>query len=254
MQSVQKILHIVGARPNFMKIAPFVHAINRHNQQSDASDQPSPTSTSQPSGLRSSPFSSFPKVEHLLVHTGQHYDERMSGDFFRQLGIPDPDVNLEVGSGTQAEQTAAIMVRYEQLLLKARSDVCLVVGDVTSTLAGALVAAGRGVGGGGGPAEGGHGAGRGVVGGARDLELADQRGGGAVAAVAVAVGVGGVLQQCRWSSFAHDAGNALHSELRLVGCGVHYSSSRVDGQLDVAGLVQAMVAGAQTSTMTPQSG
>ena len=88
---------IAGARPNFMKIAPIMRALKAR----------------QAAGSR---------LRFRLVHTGQHYDERMSGDFFEQLGIPDPDVNLEVGSGTQAEQTAAIMVRYEQLLLKARSD------------------------------------------------------------------------------------------------------------------------------------
>src|SRR5512137_2039480 len=106
---------IAGARPNFMKIAPIIRAIQARQQQGSA-------------------------LAYRLVHTGQHYDARMSGDFFRQLGIPDPDVNLEVGSGTQAEQTAAIMVRYEQLLLKQRSALCLVVGDVTSTMACAIAA------------------------------------------------------------------------------------------------------------------
>lgn len=75
-----------------------------------------------------------------LVHTGQHYDARMSGGFFDQLGIPEPNVNLKVGSGTQAEQTATIMVRYEKLLLESRSDLCLVVGDVSSTMACAIAA------------------------------------------------------------------------------------------------------------------
>ena len=79
-------------------------------------------------------------LRYRLVHTGQHYDARMSGDFFEQLGIPLPDENLEVGSGTQAEQTAAIMVRYEALLLRERSILCLVVGDVTSTMACAISA------------------------------------------------------------------------------------------------------------------
>lgn len=79
-------------------------------------------------------------LRYRLVHTGQHYDARMSGDFFAQLSIPEPHVNLEVGSGTQAEQTAAIMVRYEALLLKEPSDLCLVVGDVTSTMACAISA------------------------------------------------------------------------------------------------------------------
>ncbi len=106
---------IAGARPNFMKIAPIIRAM----EASQAVGGP---------------------LRHRLVHTGQHYDARMSGDFFVQLGIPRPDVNLEVGSGSQAEQTAAIMVRYEKLLLEARSDLCLVVGDVTSTMACAIAA------------------------------------------------------------------------------------------------------------------
>ena len=82
---------------------------------------------------------------YRLVHTGQHYDQRMSGDFFAQLEIPEPDVNLEVGSGSHAEQTAAIMVGYERLLVAERSDLCLVVGDVTSTMACAIAAQKLGV-------------------------------------------------------------------------------------------------------------
>lgn len=85
------------------------------------------------------------RLDYRLVHTGQHYDARMSDDFFTQLGIPAPQVNLEVGSGTQAEQTAAIMVGYERLLLQRRSDLCLVVGDVTSTMACAIAAQKLGV-------------------------------------------------------------------------------------------------------------
>ncbi len=106
---------IAGARPNFMKIAPIIHALERRR----AAGGP---------------------LRHRLVHTGQHYDTRMSGDFFEQLGIPLPDVNLEVGSGTQAEQTAAIMVGYEKLLARTPSALCLVVGDVTSTMACAITA------------------------------------------------------------------------------------------------------------------
>jgi UDP-N-acetylglucosamine 2-epimerase (non-hydrolysing) len=106
---------IAGARPNFIKIAPIIRALqSRHASGS--------------------------RLRYRLIHTGQHYDARMSGEFFTQLGIPEPDVNLEVGSGTQAEQTAAIMVRYEALLLKERSDLCLVVGDVTSTMACSIAA------------------------------------------------------------------------------------------------------------------
>lgn len=106
---------IAGARPNFMKIAPIIKALDKRKTAGGP-------------------------LQYRLVHTGQHYDSRMSGDFFTQLGIPQPDVNLEVGSGTQAEQTAAIMVRYEQLLLSAPSQMCLVVGDVTSTMACAIAA------------------------------------------------------------------------------------------------------------------
>ena len=111
---------IAGARPNFMKIAPIIRAIRL--AQKAGSD-----------------------LHYRLVHTGQHYDARMSGDFFIQLGIPAPDVNLDVGSGTQAEQAAGIMVRYERLLLERRSDLCLVVGDVTSTMACAIAAQKLGV-------------------------------------------------------------------------------------------------------------
>ena len=75
-----------------------------------------------------------------LIHTGQHYDAKLSAAFFDQLGIPEPNENLEVGSGTQAEQTAVIMIKYEKLLLQSRSDLCLVVGDVTSTMACAITA------------------------------------------------------------------------------------------------------------------
>lgn len=106
---------IAGARPNFMKIAPIIRALQ----------------------LRQASGGS---LRYRLIHTGQHYDARMSGDFFAQLGIPQPDVNLEVGSGTQAEQTSAIMVRYEKLLLEQSSDLCLVVGDVTSTMACSITA------------------------------------------------------------------------------------------------------------------
>jgi UDP-N-acetylglucosamine 2-epimerase (non-hydrolysing) len=106
---------IAGARPNFMKIASILHALQLHQASGGC-------------------------IRYRLIHTGQHYDARMSSDFFSQLGIPEPDINLEVGSGTQAEQTSDIMVRYEKLLLKKRSDLCLVVGDVTSTMACAIAA------------------------------------------------------------------------------------------------------------------
>jgi UDP-N-acetylglucosamine 2-epimerase (non-hydrolysing) len=106
---------IAGARPNFMKIAPIIEAINEA------------TATGEDIAFR-------------LIHTGQHYDKKMSGAFFEQLGIPEPHVNLEAGGGTQAEQTAAIMVRYEQLLMQQKPDFTLVVGDVTSTMACAITA------------------------------------------------------------------------------------------------------------------
>lgn len=106
---------IAGARPNFMKIAPIIRNIKEH----------------QDSGSM---------LRFRLIHTGQHYDKNMSGDFFEQLGIPEPDINLSVGSGTQAEQTAGIMVAYEKVLTGVKSDLCLVVGDVTSTMACAIVA------------------------------------------------------------------------------------------------------------------
>jgi len=106
---------IAGARPNFAKIAPIIRAMRARQAAGSA-------------------------LRYRLVHTGQHYDARMSGDFFEQLGIPEPDVNLEVGSGTQAQQTGAIMTRYEALLLQQPGALCLVVGDVTSTMACAIAA------------------------------------------------------------------------------------------------------------------
>lgn len=107
-----KIDIIAGARPNFMKIAPIIEALEKVED----------------------------KISYRLVHTGQHYDKKMSGSFFEELGIPEPHVNLEVGSGTQAEQTARIMERYEALLLEDMADYCLVVGDVTSTMACSIAA------------------------------------------------------------------------------------------------------------------
>jgi len=106
---------IAGARPNFMKVAPIIRALEARRSEGG-------------------------KLQYRLVHTGQHYDHSMSGEFFSQLGIPEPDINLEVGSGTQGEQTAAILTRYERLLIDAPSSCCLVVGDVTSTMACAIAA------------------------------------------------------------------------------------------------------------------
>lgn len=106
---------IAGARPNFMKIAPIIDALRAHQSKGG-------------------------HLDYRLVHTGQHYDDAMSAGFFEQLGIPTPDINLEVGSGTQAGQTAKIMDRYEALLLQQKCDLCLVVGDVNSTMACSIAA------------------------------------------------------------------------------------------------------------------
>ncbi len=106
---------IAGARPNFMKIAPITHAIQAERKKGK-------------------------NIQFRLVHTGQHYDKNMSDSFFEQLDIPVPDVNLGAGGGTQAEQTAAIMIGYEKLLLEKKPQICLVVGDVTSTMACAITA------------------------------------------------------------------------------------------------------------------
>ena len=112
---MKKITIIAGARPNFMKIAPIIHAIQR--AQNESSD-----------------------IRYRLVHTGQHYDQKMSETFFEELDIPKPDVNLGCGGGTQAEQTAAIMVAFEKELMANPCDMILVVGDVTSTMACSIVA------------------------------------------------------------------------------------------------------------------
>lgn len=113
-----KITLIAGARPNFMKIAPLIKAIEQFNEQKVESG----------------------KIAYRLVHTGQHYDKNMSDTFFEELGIPAPDINLGCGGGTQAEQTAAIMVAFEKELIAHPADVVLVVGDVTSTMACSIVA------------------------------------------------------------------------------------------------------------------
>ena len=105
-----KILHIVGARPNFMKVAPVLRALGTHGS-----------------------------VRQTVVHSGQHYDANMSDVFFAQLGIPAPDVNLAVGSGTHAQQTAEILVRLESVLLERKPDLVVVYGDVNSTVGAALV-------------------------------------------------------------------------------------------------------------------
>jgi UDP-N-acetylglucosamine 2-epimerase (non-hydrolysing) len=104
------ILHVVGARPNFVKAAPVMRALER-----------------------------WPDARQTLVHTGQHYDRNLSDIFFSQLNMPAPDVNLEVGSGSHAWQTAEVMKRFEPVALERKPDVVLVYGDVNSTVAAALV-------------------------------------------------------------------------------------------------------------------
>ena len=111
-----RIINVAGARPNFMKIAPLMEALRATGG-----------------------------IEPVLVHTGQHYDERMSDLFFRQLGIPEPDINLEVGSASHAVQTAEIMKAFEPVVLERKPDVVLVVGDVNSTVACGMVAVKLGV-------------------------------------------------------------------------------------------------------------
>jgi len=112
-----KIVLVVGARPNFMKVAPIIRAINKHNASTRSTH-----------------------IEPTLVHTGQHYDYEMSQIFFKDLELPKPDIYLGAGSGTHAEQTGKIMVELEKVLFKEKPDLVIVVGDVNSTLAGALAA------------------------------------------------------------------------------------------------------------------
>src|SRR5256884_9749387 len=105
-----KVLNVVGARPNFMKIAPIVEEMKK-----------------------------APVLRPILVHTGQHYDEGMSDVFFRDLGIPVPDIHLGVGSGSHADQTARVMIEFEKVCVEQKPDMVVVVGDVNSTLACTLV-------------------------------------------------------------------------------------------------------------------
>jgi UDP-N-acetylglucosamine 2-epimerase (non-hydrolysing) len=120
-----KIISIVGARPNFMKIAPLLRAIAKHNELNKLN---------KPNELKER------KIVPILVHTGQHYDYEMSQIFFKDLELPQPDIYLGVGSGTHAEQTGKVMIELEKVLLKEKPDLVVVVGDVNSTLAGALAA------------------------------------------------------------------------------------------------------------------
>jgi len=116
---MMKIVIVVGARPNFMKAAPLITAINTCNRELLAADT----------------------IQHILVHTGQHYDDSMSGSFFRDLDLPTPNVHLGVGSGSHACQTAEIMKKFEEVVDREKPDIVIVVGDVNSTLASALVTA-----------------------------------------------------------------------------------------------------------------
>lgn len=122
MTKPTKLMLVAGARPNFMKVAPLIKAIQRHNQSSPQTP-----------------------VAYSLVHTGQHYDAQMSQIFFDELGIPAPDFNLEVGSGSHAAQTANLMLKFEPVCLKEKPDWVVVVGDVNSTMACTLVASKLGV-------------------------------------------------------------------------------------------------------------
>lgn len=121
-----KIISVVGARPNFMKIAPFIRAIEKHNAGLGARETGPDTSSG---------FGSGEKVEHILVHTGQHYDHQMSQTFFDSLNIPPADIHLEVGSGSHAEQVGNTMIAFEKVVLDQKPDWVVVVGDVNATLA-----------------------------------------------------------------------------------------------------------------------
>lgn len=116
MQTIRRVMHVTGARPNFVKLAPVFNALR---------------------GLD--------RLEQISVHTGQHYDDALSAAFFRDLEIPEPDVHLEVGSGSHAFQTAEVMLRLDRVLDRERTDLVLVYGDVNSTVAAALVASKRGI-------------------------------------------------------------------------------------------------------------
>ncbi|MCX6136642.1 MAG: UDP-N-acetylglucosamine 2-epimerase (non-hydrolyzing) [Ignavibacteriales bacterium] len=113
---MKKVISVVGARPNFMKVAPLHAAFRR-----------------------------YPEIRHMIVHTGQHYDANMSRVFFEDLGLPEPDVYLGIGSGSHAVQTAKVMIEFEQVLLRETPDLVVVVGDVNSTVACSLVAVKLGI-------------------------------------------------------------------------------------------------------------
>lgn len=117
---VKHITIVAGARPNFMKIAPLIHELDFQKQN----------------GIN---------ISYSLVHTGQHYDKKMSGNFFSQLNIPEPNINLNAGGGSQAKQTATIMMRFEEYLIENSTDLVVVVGDVNSTMACAITSQKMGI-------------------------------------------------------------------------------------------------------------
>ena len=124
MKAPLKLMIVAGARPNFMKITPLVRRII---------------------SMAESGIDCEPSIRHLVVHTGQHYDQRMSGNFFRELGVPEPHINLDVRSGSHAVQTANLMLRFEPLCQEIKPDWVVVVGDVNSTMACTLVCAKLGI-------------------------------------------------------------------------------------------------------------
>ena len=130
-----KILSVVGARPNFMKIAPFIRAIEAYNASLPQAETQSPAPTP-PVPISPRPL----PLTHLLVHTGQHYDDRMSQAFFEDLNIPPADIHLNIGSGSHAEQVGHTMIALEKVFLKERPDWVVVVGDINATLAASVTA------------------------------------------------------------------------------------------------------------------
>ena len=116
---MKKFILVAAARPNFMKVAPLVRAIEKHNRSVKTKKE---------------------HVSYVLVHTGQHYDFNMSDSFSEDLKLPEPHIQLGIGSGSHAEQTGKVMIEQEKVLVKENSDVVIVVGDVNSTLASALAA------------------------------------------------------------------------------------------------------------------
>jgi UDP-N-acetylglucosamine 2-epimerase (non-hydrolysing) len=147
-----KIISVVGARPNFMKLVPLISAIKRFNECRKREWQGARGENRSTAALNNSlthslinPINPSNPINHVLVHTGQHYDLEMSETFFREFGLPKPDINLEVGSASHAIQTANIMIRFEEVCFKEKPDWVLVVGDVNSTMACTLVAAKLGI-------------------------------------------------------------------------------------------------------------